>query len=217
MPTQYSEHFFPNMGFIQTKFSDQELLPVFKEIKKIEISKFQNTCKYNTGLAGNLEFEFELFESKSHMESLIAPFCNEYNKQFGYTDRLGFLSENVPLVLDSLWVNFQKKHEFNPVHVHQGCYSFVLWIDIPYDIADEISVPSSNSSNARFPAHFQFLFTNVVGEICTHAIPVDRSYVNTMILFPSSFSHTVYPFSTSDSFRISVAGNFKFLVQHARK
>jgi hypothetical protein len=217
MPTQYFEHHLPNMGFLQTKFSDQELLPLFEEIKKIEISNFKNTSKYNKALAGNLEFEFELFESKPYIESLIAPFCDEYNKQFGYTDRLGILSENVPLVLDSLWVNFQKKHEFNPVHNHQGLYSFVLWIDVPYDIADEIASPSSRSSNSQFPAHFQFLFTNVVGEISSHTIPVDRSYVNNMILFPSAFRHTVYPFSTSDSFRISVAGNYKLRIPNERK
>lgn len=217
MPTQYSEHHLPNMGFLQAKFSDQELMPLFEEIKKIEISNFRNTSKYNKHLAGNLEFEFELFESKSYMESLMAPFCIEYNKRFGYTDRLGFLSENVPLVLDSLWVNFQKKHEFNPVHNHQGLYSFVLWIDVPYDIADEIASPGSKSSNAQFPAHFQFLYTNVVGEISSHTIPVDRLYINNMILFPSAFRHTVYPFSTSDGYRISVAGNYKLLIPNERK
>jgi hypothetical protein len=212
MPIQYTEHRFPNMGFLQVKFSDQELTPLFEEIKEIEISNFKNTVPYNTGLAGNLEFEFELFKSKQYVESLIMPFCEEYNKQFGYTDRVEILTKHASLVLDSLWVNFQKKHEFNPVHSHQGMYSFVIWIDVPFEIADEISVPCSINSNAKVPGHFQFIFTNSIGEICTHTIPVDKTYVNTMVLFPAVLRHTVYPFSTSDNFRISVSGNFKLKV-----
>ena len=31
------------------------------------------------------------------------------------------------LELHSLWVNYQSKHEFNPVHIHDGLFSFVIW------------------------------------------------------------------------------------------
>jgi len=39
--------------------------------------------------------------------------------------------------LFNLWVNFQKKYEFNPFHMHDGLYSFVLWHKVPYKIDDE--------------------------------------------------------------------------------
>ena len=31
-----------------------------------------------------------------------------------------------------------------------------------------------------------------------------------MIIFPACVNHGVYPFYTSDDYRVSVAGNFKF-------
>ena len=203
MPIEYTENQFSNMGFFKVKFSDQELEPLFDEIKQLEITNFTNAVPYNKGLAGNLEKEFELFSSKKHIESLIMPFCLEYNKIYGYTDRIGILSKDTALVLDDMWVNFQKKHEFNPVHSHQGVYSFVIWIDIPYDIKDEMNVPQSTNSNSKHPAHFQFLFTNVLGQISSTSLPVDRSYINTMVLFPAELRHTVYPFQTSDNYFLS--------------
>jgi hypothetical protein len=170
MPIEYIEHQFSNLGFIKVKFSDQELQPLFEEIKQLEITNFKNAVPFNKELAGNIEKEFELFESKKQVESLIMPFCIEYNKIHRYTDQFAGLTSSVPLVLDNLWVNFQKKNEFNPVHYHEGVYSFVLWIDIPYDITDEISMPSSTESNSKFPAHFQFLsFLRIVLERGCHA------------------------------------------------
>jgi hypothetical protein len=215
MPIEYTQHQFSNLGFIQVKFSDQELQPLFDEIKEIEINNFKTATPHNTGLAGNIEHEFELKTSQLYLDRLIRPFCHEYNKIYGYTDTIGILTEHLPFVLDTVWVNFQKKYEFNPVHSHQGVYSFVLWIDIPYDILAEKSAPQSINSRSNVPGHFQFVFNNTLGKIKTHSIPVDHTYNNTMVFFPSELMHIVYPFTTSDNYRISVSGNFKLDSKHS--
>ena len=64
-----------------------------------------------------------------------------------------------------------------------------------------------NNSNNNVPCHFQFSYTGILGGISNHYVPVDESYENTMMLFPSKLMHCVYPFFTSDDYRISVAGN----------
>ena len=43
--------------------------------------------------------------------------------------------------LNGLWVNFQKKCEFQPIHNHTGQFSFVIWMDIPYHWKDEAKLP----------------------------------------------------------------------------
>jgi hypothetical protein len=45
------------------------------------------------------------------------------------------------------------------------------------------------------------------GAVGQHIIEADRSYENKMIIFPSSLQHCVYPFFTSDDYRISLSGN----------
>jgi hypothetical protein len=132
----------------------------------------------------------------------------EYDGVFNYFEQFDLLTESAPLILDKVWVNFQKKHEFNPPHTHKGILSFVIWIDIPYSIEDEMNLPQSKYSAESIPGHFQFLYTNGLGAIKPHSIPADKKYNNTLIMFPSKLTHAVYPFYTSDEYRISVSGNF---------
>ena len=51
------------------------------------------------------------------------------------------------------------------------------------------------------------IYTNVYGQLMSHQIPADESYAGKIILFPAKLSHTVYPFFTSDGYRISISGN----------
>ena len=39
--------------------------------------------------------------------------------------------------MNRLWVNYQKKYEFNPLHDHSGMFSFVIWMKIPYEHDNE--------------------------------------------------------------------------------
>ena len=47
-------------------------------------------------------------------------------------DSLALKNEH-PYYLREMWVNYQKQHEFNPLHYHSGIYSFVVWMKIPTD------------------------------------------------------------------------------------
>ena len=44
------------------------------------------------------------------------------------------------------------------------------------------------------------------------SLNVDKSYVGKMIMFKSSQVHGVYPFYTSNDYRITVSGNLVFKV-----
>ena len=47
------------------------------------------------------------------------------------------------------------------------------------------------------------------GAISQHEIEADRNYENKMIIFPSNLQHSVYPFFTSNDYRISLSGNIE--------
>ena len=121
------------------------------------------------------------------------------------------ISDAVPIFLSHAWVNFQKKYEYNPVHDHGGCFSFVLWLNIPYTREDEDAVSFTRklhkdalTSNGKF----EFFYNDTLGGIYSHKLPIDPSYEGMILLFPSTMKHCVYPFYTSDDYRISVSGNF---------
>jgi hypothetical protein len=203
---------FNNIGFITVKLSDEQLKPIKDEIKKIQTNPSLYT-RANDELVGNIEHEYNLKESNKYVENLILPYINEYEKQFKYLEDIHVLNKNLPLGFDKpAWVNFMRKHEFNPIHKHSGIFSFVIWIDIPYSIEDEMKQDYCKSSKIPVPGHFEFLYTNTMGEIASYYIPADKTYNNTLIIFPANLKHGVYPFATSDGVRISVSGNYKLIV-----
>jgi hypothetical protein len=63
-------------------------------------------------------------------------------------------------------------------------------------------------SNLNSAGMFSFLYSNTLGKISAQQIPVDKNMENNILIFPSNFYHMVYPFFTSDGYRISVSGNF---------
>jgi hypothetical protein len=48
--------------------------------------------------------------------------------------------------LDTMWINYQNKHDFNPPHTHRGTLSFVIYCKVPKTIFEEQAV--SNSQDA---------------------------------------------------------------------
>ena len=199
---------FQNIGFIQAKFTDEQLAPLHKEIEKL-LRNMNGGVKHNNKLAGNLQHEFLLKESKKPIYNLVAPLFLEFDKQFNnYISKNPLLPESSPIELNELWVNFQKKHEFNPLHDHTGIMSFVIWVKIPYLMEDELKAAPGASANPNLAGHFAFHFTDALGDIRTYHIPADQTAENTVLLFPARLKHSVFPFYSSDDFRITVSGNF---------
>jgi len=207
---------FPNVGVITAVLSEEELAPLKEEILEIQ-NNFNQSKKHNNKLVGNIRKEFILTKSKDHINKLLEPYVWEFDNSFGYPSSVAVLNTDCLLSIDSMWVNFQEKHEFNPAHSHSGIMSFVIWIDIPYSIKDEkLHSPGAESSNP-LAGHFTFHYTNSLGKICHQEIEADCNMVNHFFLFPAQLNHSVAPFYTSDKYRISVSGNYKFQVPEKNK
>jgi hypothetical protein len=204
-----------NFGFLSAKFSDTQLKPIKTEINNIQ-KNFDSykTQKYNKNLAGNIKREYKLIESKQYTEDLLMPLVGAYDNSFDYITNFNMLTTAVPIVLDACWVNFQKKYEFNPAHNHRGILSFVIWTNVPYDMKEELKLSPGAESNFNSAGMFSFLYNDSVGGLKAHNIPVDKNMENNILIFPSYFYHMVYPFFSSDGYRISVSGNFKLKTDH---
>ena len=195
--------YFKNLAYVKSKVSSSTLEELKKEAKFIleNSNKFK---KYNKTLAGNLEKEYSTHKSQEILKPYLISLANEFHKH-------STENEHYPQwkIIDP-WINFQKKYEYNPLHNHTGVLSFVLWVQIPYDLKDELSHPNCINSNASSNSLFEFVCTDFMGRIVKNKIEVDKSWEGTMIMFPSSLHHMVHPFYTSDEYRISISGNLVF-------
>ncbi len=192
--------YFNNLGYVQSKVSSATLEELKQEAKFI-LENSNQFKKHNKELVGNLEKEYSTHKSEEILKPYLISLANEFHKQ-------STENEHYPhWEVKDIWINYQKKYEHNPIHNHSGNLSFALWVQIPYNLEDELSHPNCIDSNTPSNSLFEFVCTDFMGRIVQNTIAVDKSYEGCIIIFPSSLRHMVHPFYTSDDYRISIAGN----------
>jgi hypothetical protein len=201
----------PTRTHLFHRFTDEQLAPIWEEVNKIKsnFSAYEHD-DYRYTLAGNIEREYKLRECHEHVWKLVEPIALDYNEAANVLNRRSYNTHPHKIDLEDLWVNYQQKYDFNPPHNHAGVLSFVIWLQIPYDINDEVDQPRSVKTRSPLAGHFCFQHTNPFGEIVFDNIPVDKHFSGCMAIFPSELIHSVYPFYTSDDYRITVSGNIKY-------
>lgn len=199
-------HEYHNFGYLKAKIPNEVRDVLLDEVTSIQ-NNFELATPRNEFLAGHIKHEYSLFTCVDVLEKYIIDLAYAYDNHYGYFKQIDILTKNLPMAMKHPWVNFQSKHEFNPNHNHKGMLSFVIWLKIPYDLKDEQEYGPGTLGEKSIASQFQFLYVNSLGQIATHQIPVDKTFENTVILFPAKMIHCVYPFYTSNDYRISVAGN----------
>lgn len=221
MENQFSTQFFPLhiVGYQAYEVPTDVMESLQKETSKMISKKFKKSVPYNNKLIGHVEHEYQLTKSINLLEHYISATAPLYWNNFPYRDL--HLNANRKHVLaktfynlPDVWVNFQKKYEFQPIHDHAGILSFVIFLKIPYTLEEENKNPSSIKSNRPVSGTFNFVFnddlTMARAPITCEQLPIDKESEGTMIVFPSNMRHIVYPFYSSDDYRITISGNIVF-------
>lgn len=162
--------------------------------------------KYNDQLVANIKEEYKYPHDKhpQFSEFLIQTY-NVWRETFRCANNL---SENEYPDVHDVWVNMQRKGEYNPNHNHGGHVSFVIWVKIPYEIEEELKVDHyTKKSDPLRKAAFEFTYSTMTHGIHMHTMWINKFDEGSIIMFPANMLHCVYPFSTTDETRISVAGN----------
>ena len=193
---------------------------IFEWIKDNSYKAKKAKNSYNHELVGHLKEEYDLLKQNPPF-SVVNYIASRAVEGPFFRDvlcKIGYLTDDLPIALDSFWVNFQKKYEFNPLHNHAGFASFIIFVNIPYDLKKEenyFRVITPNSTKHTSKLAFLNYFPHD-GSINMKPISVDKSFEAKMLMFRNSHLHTVYPFYTSDDYRITISGNLKFNSRHNR-
>ncbi len=194
---------FPNVGIIESNLSEEQI-----DYLKECIDNKGSSCKDH--LVGNIHNSYELYDKNNwFFDNVLGSNIDYYQKSF---TNLGSMIPTTGFhnyVLSSWWVNYQKKHDFNPPHDHNGVYSFVIWINVPTDYREQhnISIARGINSGGAVASDFAFQYSNILGQPMSYVYHMDKSVEGKMVFFPSSLRHCVYPFFECDETRVSIAGN----------
>ena len=191
-----------NVGWLEYKLNPQEMDYLWRCIETNKKRSFKNN------LAGNISSSYSLMDRGDwFFTNVCTPLINAYSERFyNLGDSIPIMGVH-PYYMSTWWVNYQKQNEFNPIHNHQGVYSFVIWRKIPYDSKKQNLKDIARGSNNPQIGNFQFVYADILGRSESHEYRLSPEYEGTMLFFPAELDHMVYPFYDCDEDRISISGN----------
>ena len=180
---------------VQLKVSDDfknKLITGAEESKKEKLN-------YQDKLAGIIKEEYHYKKVENYLPE-IAQCLGVYDVAFQKWKNENYKQKPEYLVT-TMWVNFMKRHEYNPPHDHADQLSFVIFLKVPEEITKEQLDFVGKSGG---PGSLSFLY----GEGNRQAITYQSIHPKEgdMFIFPAWLKHYVAPFY-SDVTRISVSGN----------
>ena len=169
-------------------------------------------------LAGNLKYgrsyhykDDYILKIEPYLKTYVERFFNGLYKNFGPNNDMVEKMMRIQhdrrqlrkgtLRLDTLWINFSQKHDFNPPHTHTGVLSFVVFCQVPQEIFEVQA-----DSNTQRAGEIHFSYGDPITRLQGNEYPV-KPYENLMFIFPNELRHHV-PAYWVDAERISVSGNF---------
>lgn len=162
-------------------------------------------------LAGRIIQQYDISDLCSdrvyaHLHQHLSNMCDGVEKVTGY--EFGNFDINQCMV-DALWVNIQKANEYNPPHLHDGMWSFVLYTknDVSYEEALDNHFDRQKGQSLGGSLELRY------GEMNWMNFAQYQHYpqVGDIIMFPSWLQHCVHSFYKEGAERISIAGNFQFV------
>jgi len=202
----------PNVGLTNGKIPPDIYQALNREIVDIHTASETGSLdengivQMNPSLAGQITKEYQITKSLPLLNPFLEEMGRAYQKEWNYYPKEN--PNDNKLTVESVWVNMQKKLEVNPLHNHDGTLSFVAWLYVPFKLEDERNMPNcKNSRTVELASTFQFVYTTALGTIANCPMFVESGWEARIVMFPAKLLHMVYPFQTSDDYRISIAGN----------
>jgi len=159
-------------------------------------------------LAGQIDQSYKIPDINfKFWKKYLYPLSERFSKQYGESFVSLPCNGDFVFYFDKFWVNYQNQHEYNPIHDHNGLFSFVIWMKIPTSYQKQVSLHNSKGTNHPVNSTFNFEYQDILGRSRSYMYKLGPEYEGTMLFFPSTLRHIVYPFYNCDEQRISISGN----------
>lgn len=192
---------FHNMGYLDVTIPT----PLFNSLKTECDTALENNKEMKSGLSGAGVPIHKYVEDKNNLKDLedyLYSLVEVYREKFGLDPSdTKTLTNNLPFKMGKPWINYQKKYQFIPKHGHDGIFSYTIWMNIPYNADEELKNGGLHAST------FEFTYFDTQGGIRSDNIQLNKTDNGRMLFFPATMTHQVYPFYTSDDYRVSISGN----------
>ena len=143
-------------------------------------------------------------DNKTFQTNVLHKVYLAYVEKYGLPFDKTFSTHKHKLTFQRFWCNATTKGQYQALHNHDSIFSFVLWVNIPFDIDDERKLQGGMHPEA---GDFIFTYSDITGRQRVKNIHQSKTDSGTMLFFPSTTHHGVYPFYSTDDVRITCSGD----------
>ena len=159
---------------------------------------------YNHELVGY--FDDEYLYSEEDLDWFVDKMNPYFAEHKNVYENIWYMDKMKPLQLKSMWINIMRAGDFNPPHIHDGEFSFVIYLKIPEKLREEFDSYKGASKESNGAGMISF---GIDTDINKRDFITERTFfpeVGDMFIFPAKLMHYVTPFKCAGE-RISVSGN----------
>ena len=193
----------PNYGILECDL-DKEMIDYLWNL----VHSYSPNVKWD----GRRLIEFENTDQKQFLlndddklfeNEVLRPCVQSYFANYGcpFKHKTTHLHE---LAFSRFWCRASTDGDYQSIHDHQGIFTFVVWLSIPFEGADERKVQAGFRPEA---SDFVLVYPDTCGQLQKRNFVLGKGAEGKMLFFPSDINHIVYPHFTTTEWRISIAGD----------
>ena len=192
----------PNPGVLQADLDKDQIDSLWKIIH--ESSPDSASWDGNTLLDIDINSkQWSMIDDGTFQKNVLMPMVEEYFKHFDVP--FSHKTSNYHgFVLNRFWTRASTEGDYQSLHDHQGVFTFVVWMKIPFDGEEEHIV---QGGFRPYASDFGLVYMDTCGRLSKQNWTLTSEMEGTILLFPSDINHIVYPHFTTKEYRISVAGD----------
>ena len=155
----------------------------------------------------SIEEDFKQFplndDDNLFQNNVLRPCTDKYFETYGcpFKQKTTHTHE---LAFSRFWCRASLDGDYQSIHDHQGIFTFVVWLTVPFEGADERQVQAGFRPEA---SDFVLVYPDTCGQLQKRNFVLGKGAEGKMLFFPSDINHIVYPHYTTQEYRIALAGD----------
>tara|TARA_B100001996_G_scaffold346410_1_gene303342 strand:- start:702 stop:1520 length:819 start_codon:yes stop_codon:yes gene_type:complete len=199
----------PNQGIYQVTLDESDVDHIWNITKKYSPEDVEwdgKLLKHDTPR----RLTWGLFDDdKKFQENVLQKVLYKYLGKYGLPIEITTTHEH-KFTFNRFWCNCTTTGQYQALHDHDSIFSFVIWLHVPYDADDERAVSDQYHPQA---GEFGFVYTDITGRVRQRPVDQSKCHSGTMLFFPSTILHQVFPFFSTKEYRITCSGDISFASQ----
>ena len=192
----------PNFGVIEAELEQEDIDYLWKLVHK-----YSHNAKWEGNRLISIEEDFKQFplndDDNLFQNNVLRPCTNKYFETYGcpFKQKTTHTHE---LAFSRFWCRASLDGDYQSIHDHQGIFTFVVWLTVPFEGKDERQVQAGFRPEA---SDFVLVYPDTCGQLQKRNFVLGKGAEGKMLFFPSDINHIVYPHYTTQEYRIALAGD----------